>query len=318
MKLNEKVFQKMGVIILLAVIANLLWGSAAPCIKTGYRLFEIPAGETASLILFAGCRFTLAGILTVLLGSLLNGRFLKPSREALPKIGVLAMLQTVIQYTLYYIGCAHASGMKVAIVGAANVFIGILISSLLFRMEKLTTRKILGCAIGFAGVVLVNVSSAKGLDLQMSLAGEGSVLLSAVAYAFSYVTMKMYSKAEDPVMLSGYQFIVGGLIMVGIGLLFGGRLTTVSGTGLLLLLYLAMVSALAYSMWSLLLKYNPVSRVTVFGFLNPVFGVLMSALLLNESGQAFGVKGIAALVLVCIGILIVNRGTPEKKTVIEK
>ena len=312
MKLNEKTMQKIGVVVTLAVLANLLWGSAAPVIKIGYRLLQIRTDHIPSLILFAGTRFTLAGVLAVLLGSLLGGKLLLPKKSSLSKIGVLAMLQTVIQYTFFYIGCAHASGVKVSIVVATNVFVGILISSLLYRQEKLTGRKLTGCLIGFAGVVLVNLSSAGGLDFQMSFAGEGCILLSTVAYAFSYVTMKSYSKTEDPVMLSGYQFILGGLIMIVIGLAFGGRLGTVNGPGLLLLVYLALVSAVAYSVWSLLMKYNPVSRVSVFGFMNPVFGVLLSALLLGESGQAFGTQGLIALALVCTGILVVNRGKKEE------
>ena len=46
--------------------------------------------------------------------------------------------------------------------------------------------------------------------------------------------------------------------------------------------------------------------MAVFGFMNPVFGVLLSALFLGESSQAFGLTGVAALLLVCVGIMIVN------------
>ncbi len=77
-----------------------------------------------------------------------------------------------------------------------------------------------------------------------------------------------------------------------------------------LLLYLGFLSAVAYTLWGVLLKYNPVSRVTVFGFMNPVFGVILSAILLGEKGQAFNGSTLAALVLVCMGIYVVNR---EKK-----
>ena len=56
----------------------------------------------------------------------------------------------------------------------------------------------------------------------------------------------------------------------------------------------------------MLLKHNPVSRVAVFGFLNPVCGVILSALLLDESGQAFDLTSLAALLLVCGGIFVVN------------
>ena len=63
-----------------AVVANLLWGSAAPCIKLGYRFFAIAGEDVMGQILFAGVRFTLAGVLTVLFGSLLRRRVLLPKR----------------------------------------------------------------------------------------------------------------------------------------------------------------------------------------------------------------------------------------------
>ena len=63
-----------------AVLANLLWGSAAPCIKLGYRFFGVASADVMSQILFAGIRFTLAGVLTVLFGSLLRRRALLPQR----------------------------------------------------------------------------------------------------------------------------------------------------------------------------------------------------------------------------------------------
>ena len=74
---------------------------------------------------------------------------------------------------------------------------------------------------------------------------------------------------------------------------------------LILLVYLAFISAAAYSVWALLLKANPVSRVAVFGFTNPVFGVLISAIVLHEWNQIDG-SFVLALLLVCIGIVTVN------------
>ncbi|MCI9104139.1 MAG: EamA family transporter, partial [Lachnospiraceae bacterium] len=60
-------------------------------------------------------------------------------------------------------------------------------------------------------------------------------------------------------------------------------------------------------LWGVLLKYNPVSRVTVFGFMNPMFGVVLSAIFLGESGQALTWNTFVALILVCLGIYVVNR-----------
>ena len=86
----------------------------------------------------------------------------------------------------------------------------------------------------------------------------------------------------------------------------GGRLTVFTPASVLLLIYMALISAVAYSLWGILLKHNPVSRISIFGFMNPVIGVLLSAVLLNEKNQAFSIYGLISLVLVCVGIYIVN------------
>lgn len=313
MNLNEKTMQKASVVVGLAVLANLLWGSAAPMIKTGYRLFQVAADDTASQILFAGTRFFIAGFLAIILGSILNGGLLKPQKSSLKKICLLALFQTIIQYVFFYIGCANTSGTKVTIASSTGAFISILFSALIFRQERLTVRKIFGCMLGFAGVVLVNLSPGAGLDLDMSLMGEGFIIISTCAFAMSSALSKLFSRTENPVMLCGYQFVLGGGVMILAGLALGGRLAYPGGSGIALVLYLAMVSAVAFSINSLLMKYNPVSRVSVFGFLNPIFGVTLSILILNESSQEFGLKGIIALLLVCLGVFTVNYTKGQKQ-----
>ena len=311
MKTKEQFMTKTVVVWLGALLCCALWGSAFPCIKIGYQLFEIPSDATATQILFAGCRFTLAGILAIIIGSVLNHKILIPKQGSWGKIAKLCMLQTVAQYLFFYIGLANTSGVKASIIEGVNVFISILVASLIFRQEKLTARKMLGCIIGFAGVILVNITG--GIDMAFTFTGDGFIVLSTIAYAFSSVMIKRYSQEENPVTLSGYQFVLGGLIMVVCGLLVGGRLTVISGAGIAMLLYLAVISAVAYSMWGVLLKYNPVSRVTVFGFMNPVFGVILSAFFLKES-DSVGVVCILALILVCAGIYIVNRAPKQSES----
>ena len=271
-------------------------------------MFAVGAADVASQILFAGCRFSLAGVLAILLGSAAGKKILIPGRTSWGKVLILCMMQTVLQYLFFYIGLARTTGVKASIIEGVNVFCAILVASLLFHQETLNGRKIIGSIIGFAGVVLVNLTGG-GLDLGFTFLGEGFIFLSAVAYAFSSACMKIFSKDENPVALSGWQFLIGGLIMMLCGYAAGGRLTVWTGKGVLLLLYMAMISAVAYSLWSILLKYNPVSKVAVFGFMNPVCGVILSAVLLGETGS-LSVMSVAALVLVCMGIYIVNR--PEK------
>lgn len=303
------------VVLLLAGLSCLLWGSATPSIKTGYALFRIDASDTASIILFAGMRFILAGFLVILFQSLIQKHWIMPPKGAGLKIVKLSLAQTVGQYVFLYLGLANCSGVHGAIVTGTNVFISVLMASLIFRYEKLTGKKILGCLLGFVGIVIMNLAGAGSENLfDISFMGEGLVLFAQLFYALSGVLIKKYGQQYDVVTMSGYQFMTGGMIMAVIGLLSGGAVTgAVSAAAYLLLLYLAFLSAVAYTVWSILLKYNPVSKVTVFGFMNPIFGVLLSALILGETGQALSINSLAALILVCAGIYVVNSRTRSEE-----
>lgn len=107
-----------------------------------------------------------------------------------------------MQYAFFYIGVSNASGVRGSIVNAMNTFPCVLMAALVFRQERLTARKVLGCAIGFAGVVIVNLTGGDSGGA-VTLTGEGFILIAAVSSALIHT----YSQREDPVALSGYQFI---------------------------------------------------------------------------------------------------------------
>ncbi len=305
---NESAPSKLSrtpIAVALAMICCFLWGSAFPCIKIGYKLFEIPADSPASQIFFAGIRFFIAGIMVIAAGSIGEKKLLLPTKRAVPKILSLSLFQTILQYIFFYIGLANTSGVKASVIEGTSAFICIIISALIFRMEKLIPAKILGCLIGTAGIVVINLDSS--LLSEISFMGDGFVFISIVAYSVSSVLIKRFSASENPVMLSGWQFLLGGAVMIAAGALAGGKVGAVTAEGLLMLLYLAFISACAYSLWALLLKHNPVSKIAVFGFMNPVFGVLLSAFLLGETEQAFRLESVIALLLIAAGIFIVNK-----------
>ena len=290
---------------LLACLCCILWGSATPAIKIGYEWFSIGAGDIASRILFAGVRFILAGILAAIFGSLIARKPLFPQKTSWGMVCKLGLVQTVLQYIFFYMGLAYTTGVKSAIINGSQTFITIVLACLVFRYEKLTLQKLLGCLIGFAGVVVINFDPS-GLTGGFTLRGEGAILVAAIAYAFSSALIKNYSQKENPVVLSGYQFIFGGIIMAVFGSLMGGQLTGWCFRSVLLLLYLALISSVAYSVWGILLKYNPVGKVAIYSFTNPIFSVLLSFSFLGET-SSFGIELIIALALVCIGIWLVNR-----------
>ena len=299
---ENRIYTNVLFVTVAALLCCALWGSATPFIKIGYELL-LPQRNVASTILFAGIRFTIAGLLTVLIYSIARKKLLYPQKENLGKVATIGAFQTVLQYLFFYIGLANTSGVKGTIISGSNAFFAILIASLIFKQEKLTGKKILGCLLGFAGIIVVNLD---GLDLNMNLLGDGFVLFSAISYAMSSVLMKRYTKYEDPVVISGYQFIMGGLFMVAVGLLLGGKVVIDSGAGFGVLVYLSFLSAIAYALWGILLKHNPVSRVSIFSFMIPVFGVLLSELMLQEQSNVSLLNLFVTLVLVCAGILMLN------------
>lgn len=314
--MNKKInLTDIRVVMFLAGVCCFLWGSATPAIKTGYRLFQIDSTDTSSILLFAGTRFFLAGILVIAWYSLTSRKWILPPRESALAIVELALSQTILQYVFFYVGLSHATGVHGAIITGTNVFFSILFASLVFRYETLNGRKLAGCLLGFAGIVIVNLSGSGSEGLfDVSFLGEGFVLLAQIFYAISSALVKKYSRQFDVVTLSGYQFMIGGLALMVIGAASGGTLAGATGpSAYVLLLYMGFLSAVAYTLWGVLLKYNPVSRVTIFGFMNPMFGVLLSAVFLGESGQALTWNTLAALILVSLGIYVVNGGKSQQK-----
>lgn len=314
--MNKKInLTDIRVVMFLAGVCCFLWGSATPAIKTGYRLFQIDSTDTSSILLFAGTRFFLAGILVIAWHSLTSRKWILPPRESALAIVELALSQTILQYVFFYVGLSHATGVHGAIITGTNVFFSILFASLVFRYETLNGRKLAGCLLGFAGIVIVNLSGSGSEGLfDVSFLGEGFVLLAQIFYAISSALVKKYSRQFDVVTLSGYQFMIGGLALMVIGAASGGTLAGATGpSAYVLLLYMGFLSAVAYTLWGVLLKYNPVSCVTIFGFMNPMFGVLLSAVFLGESGQALTWNTLAALILVSLGIYVVNGGKSQQK-----
>ena len=302
MEKKNNILQNSFVVAILASICCALWGSAAPTIKIGYELM-LPSQNTASTMLFAGMRFFLAGVLTILGYSLICRRFVYPKKENVKRVFTISMFQTVIQYILFYVGLVYTSGVKTTVLSGSNAFFSLLIACFIFRQEKFTLKKIIACIIGFLGIVVINFN---GLDFSMTFMGEGFILLSTVAYAVSSVLIKRFSKYEDTVILSGYQFALGGMIMMLIGKLFGGTICIENTKSVLILLYLAFLSAMAYGLWGILLKHNPVTKITIYSCTIPVFGVILSMLLLSEDSNVSPLNLLITLVMICSGIILLN------------
>ncbi|MCR5508830.1 MAG: DMT family transporter [Lachnospiraceae bacterium] len=303
---KKSIFTIYPVVVASAMFCCILWGSATPAIKIAYELFGIGSDDVASRLMLAGARFMLAGIMTVIFGSLILRKPLYPKKSTIKYVLFLSLFQTIGQYYFFFMALAHTSGVRGSLINASGNFFAILFAIYIFRTEKPAIRKIIGCLVGFAGIVLIIGNGADILSGSVSLKGEGAMLAAAFFYAVSGCLISIFSKYENPVILSGYQFMAGGLVLYIIGSAMGGALVFGSPACIGNLIYMGFISAGAYTLWGVLLKYNPVSRVSILGFMNPVMGVVLSALFLGEIREAFSLKGLLALFLIVMGIIIVN------------
>ncbi len=295
----------MGGILLPALICALLWGSAFPGVKTGYTLLGV-ADDAFSKLYFAGWRFTLAGVLVLVVYAILYRKSILPPKNLMRGIVLLGLVQTTVQYIFYYIGLSHTTGVKGAVLTATGTFFAVLFSHFIFPDDKINRYKALGCIMGFEGVVLISMGNNELFASGFTMSGEGFMIISAAGAAAGAVVSKMIARARgaEPMVITGWQLMVGGVILLLVGRIGGGHFTQVSPKGCLLLGYLVFLSATAFTIWTILLKHYPVGKVTVYNFLTPIFGTLLSGLFLGES--IFQTRNVISLLFVCAGIVLVN------------
>ena len=287
----------------LAVLSCALWGSAIPAIRIGYALLGISSADVADQLVFAGPRFVLGGIIVYVLQGARTGSWHATPAE-LRAAAQIGFFQVFAQQLLGYVGLAHATGVSGSIASGAGVFMMLLASCFVFRLEKMTLNKALGCLCGFAGLLV-----ATGGIGQSSRFGWGETLMlaSSVAGAAATALMRKKAQSEDPLKLCGLQFMLGGACLLAAGLILGGRLEIATFPELAVLVWLAVVSAVGFSSWSLLLRDNDISRIAPYQFLIPVFGVALSLATIGSEGTLVGPATALALVLIAAGLILANR-----------
>ena len=286
---------------LIPIIVTMFWGSGAPAIKLGYTYFQLHPDDVFSILLFAGLRFFGAGWITLAISRLLTGKRPRFYMKMIKPTIIMALIQTVLQYFFFYLGLTVVSGAAGVLISSTGTFFAVIIA-IIIGMEALTGRKFAGIVSGLIGVVIFNLSP--DLELTFRWNGELFILLTAICYALHNVLVKHYSKEHEPVALTGFQFILGGAVLCLIGIVGGGSLIWPGFAKSLILFYLMFQVAVAYALWSLLLKKHDTSKVVIFNALTPIFGAVFSWLILGEDIWRWNT--LAALLLVVLGISLIN------------
>ncbi len=285
----------------IAILCTLLWGTAFPFIKLGYSSFQIAEYDIGAKLIFAGLRFTAAGIMVFLTVWIADKKLPKLNKSDMLPVTVLGLVQTAAQYIFTYIGIGFTSGTNTSIITACASFFTVLSVPLFFKSDRLTVFKIFGCVMGFAGVIAINWGGTPSTD---TLFGDIMILLSTVSAASGNIISKKVAVGRNPFRVTAFQLIIGGLVLLTAGFICGGKLSFDNLNSILILLWLAFVSAAAFSLWTALLKYHDASRISIFNLLVPVFGTVLSGIMLGES--IFRIETLVSLVLISLGIVLVN------------
>lgn len=292
---------KVGVF-LTALFCTVCWGLCYPLIKLNQNYFSVESTDIFSQIFLAGVRMTFSGILIFII-CFITKSFCLPEKKQWTGVIFITLFQTIIHYALTYLGQGMTDGSKTPILKEISAFFIILIMNFVSKDDKLTLNKIIGCLLGFSGVVIINLSGGFNFNIQP---GDIIIIGAALSNAIGQVFLKFSSSsARSPFTIVAFSHFTGGLIMLLIGIIGGGKLIATGTASYFLLIAIVFTTAIPYMLWSQLYKYNKASIMSVYCLMTPMFGMLFTSLFFGNS-NVFSLYSVGALVLISLGILCVN------------
>ena len=300
---NTSIFQRPFWVVAFALTAAIAWGWAYPLIKLGFAEFGITQVMTGSKMLFAGVRFILAGLIVLAIAAATRRRFEIAGAGGWLYVLLFALLNTGLHYYFFYVGLSYSDGARAAILNSLGTFLLVLLACMFFKSDKLTSSKIIGCALGFAGIMALNIGGGAGGGF--TFMGDGMIILNTFCAALAGLMTRGLGKRVDVFVGTGYSLALGGVMLVVPGLLMGGTLPNINAVGVVILMLLVCISALGFTLYNKLLTCNPVGKVAIFNSLIPVVGAVTSCMCL---GEPFYWKYVAAAALATAGIYIINKG----------
>jgi len=258
-----------------AIVTCLMWSTAYPFIKIGLQY--------APPLHFAGMRFIISGLM-ILPFTIRPREYLRMIRDNSSLVISVTILQTIINYMLFYKGMDRVPGALGAVIVGAQPFVTAIVSRIMIREERFTASKVFTIILGIAGIVLVSAGR-QGFNFGTpgELAGIIMIFIANISTATSNVLVSKNGKKMNPLVLSSFSLLIGGLFIwlvsfvaedVPAGPDFPVRFW-------LVLAWLSFMSAFTFSRWYVLLKRPEVkvSELNLWKFILPVFGAILSWIL---------------------------------------
>jgi drug/metabolite transporter (DMT)-like permease len=268
----------------------------------GFEEFAITPDMTGNKILFAGVRFTFSGLIILAFAKAKHRSFAMRRKTDWWFMLLFALLNTTFHYSTFCIGLSFSAGARAAILNSLSVFLLVIMACIFFKSDRFTMGKVLGCVLGFAGILALNMGGAE--SGHFTLLGDGMIIVNALCSAVASLLTRSLIKRVDVFVGTGYSLGLGGLLLLVPSLLAGATMPQITWWGLVILLLLIGISALSFVLYNKLISCNPVGKVAIFNSLIPVVGAVTSCLCL---GETFYWKYVIAGALATAGIYIINK-----------
>lgn len=284
---------------LYALLVMLLWGTLFPMVKLGYGAYNIVT--TGDILFFAGVRFTICGALICLYAFVTDKASFKDVKNALVPVLLSGLFAIILHYSFTYSALKLTDSSKTAILKQVGVLFYVCFSSMFFKEDKLTAKKLIGVLIGFVGIVAIN-ANIDGISFNI-----GDVLIIAASFCtvFSNVISKKVFQTVKPITSTGISQLFGGMFLLIIGNLLGGGMDFAFSKSAFVMVYICLASIFSYSIWFTVVKNGELSKLFIIKFAEPVFACIFGAMLLGEN--IFRVQYILAFLLIATGIYVSNK-----------
>lgn len=288
-------------------IVMLLWGLLFPSVKIGYRAFGI--SSVGDILSFAGLRFLICGILITTFAVVRNPQGADVLKKHWHMVLLSGLFAIILHYGFTYTALSLTDGSKTAILKQLGAVFYICFAALFFADDRLTWQKVIGLVLGIGGILAINIDSS-GIKFQI---GDLLIIASSFCTVFSNITSKKVFQYVEPILSTGVSQLFGGIALLIVGMLSGGKIRTVipkTGEQIIILAIILMASIISYCLWFIIVQKEKLSKLFMIKFSEPLFAAIFGWILLGE--DMLNISYIAAFILISAGIVVANIKQPRQ------
>lgn len=287
----------MGAYLAYAAIC-LIWGTTFVAIRV--------AIETVPTLLVSGIRFVAAGLMLLLIATLMGARFPRKGHEWRAQIISGILMSAIANSLVVYAEHVLTSGLAALL--AATIPIWMALMESILGLTPITTRKSVGLALGFSGVGLLVAPAIGRPDLSIPFfLAVGAMQLNAVCWNAGSLYSRRHPSSSDPMANAVVQMLSGGIAVLTLAFILGERprMAMFSLRSTIALAYLALFgSVIAYTAYNYALSKLSFGKVSTYAYVNPAVAVVVGALLLSEPVT---LRMIVAMLVILTGVWIMRR-----------